>query len=673
MVYTERMEASWEAHEAAADGSSLDPALAAVWRDVHDEVVSQVAVVEDAVAAFVAGTLDDDLREHGRREAHKLAGSVATFGFARAGTSARELELAFARALPHGEAPRLAEHALVLRRDLAGGPGGTREDGGPNAAERGARLLVAGLPADDVDALRRAASRRGWAVVTDRRHGGHVPLALLGESSAELPAQLAALSRRDGGDPAPAIAIALSHATEVDRVELLDAGASRFLPAGLSPERTLDELAELDVRRKRERATVVALDDDPAILELLDATLGAAGHELLACQHASELWSALSATVPDLLVLDVDLPDCSGVDLCRALRADERLRALPVLFLTGVSDASTVAALFAAGADDYVAKPVLGPELLARVETRIARSRLHRRLAEVDALTGLARRERAAEQLSLQLTAALRLDQPLALALLTVDQLAEIDDRHGAAAGDAALSAAAAAIARTCGPDETAARWAGGQLLVGMLGLDEHGARSRIGDLLEAVRADEPVAGERLTLSAGVACHPRDGVTVDVLERAARDARHRAAADGGDRLAVAGDDRDADPEHTDVVLVEDDRALAPLVVHALETRGYRVRWIDDGDEAAHLLGGADPELTTGLLLLDWDLPARDGLTILRGLAADGVLARTRVIMLTGRTTQREVLATLELGADDHVAKPFGVPILMQKVRRLLGR
>ena len=78
-------------------------------------------------------------------------------------------------------------------------------------------------------------------------------------------------------------------------------------------------------------------------------------------------------------------------------------------------------------------------------------------------------------------------------------------------------------------------------------------------------------------------------------------------------------------------------------------------------------------MRAGLILLDWDLPARDGLTVLRGLAADGTLAASRVVMLTARASQREILTALELGASDHVAKPFSLAVLMQRVDRVLAR
>ena len=147
----------------------------------------------------------------------------------------------------------------------------------------------------------------------------------------------------------------------------------------------------------------------------------------------------------------------------------------------------------------------------------------------------------------------------------------------------------------------------------------------------------------------------------------------RAKSAGHDRVTgteeVAGDG----PERVDVVVVEDDGALAALLRQSLQTRGYAVRLIDDGQEALARLGGPRPALAAPVIVLDWDLPGVAGIDVLRSLAAGGLLARSRVIMVTARTSEREVLQALEAGAVDHVAKPFSVPVLMQRVRRAMDR
>lgn len=122
----------------------------------------------------------------------------------------------------------------------------------------------------------------------------------------------------------------------------------------------------------------------------------------------------------------------------------------------------------------------------------------------------------------------------------------------------------------------------------------------------------------------------------------------------------------------DVVVVEDDPLLAELLRHALTTRGYRFRHFTDGQAAAGELAGSPPTLRSRVVLLDVDLPALNGFSVLRQMAITDNLAATRVIMLTAHSSETEIVIALELGAFDHVAKPFSVPVLMQRVRRALG-
>ncbi len=122
----------------------------------------------------------------------------------------------------------------------------------------------------------------------------------------------------------------------------------------------------------------------------------------------------------------------------------------------------------------------------------------------------------------------------------------------------------------------------------------------------------------------------------------------------------------------DVVVVDDDEVLSSLLLYALKTQGYRTEWIADGQVAADRLKGPTPMLRTRIIVLDVNLPGLDGISILRELSRTGTLKETKVIMLTVRSAEPEVLSTLEIGAFDHVAKPVSVPVLMQRIKRALG-
>ncbi|MEP6992280.1 MAG: response regulator, partial [bacterium] len=121
----------------------------------------------------------------------------------------------------------------------------------------------------------------------------------------------------------------------------------------------------------------------------------------------------------------------------------------------------------------------------------------------------------------------------------------------------------------------------------------------------------------------------------------------------------------------DVCVVDDDAILVELLTQSLASRGYRTLAIGDGGEAVRALTGRTPAVRARVIVLDVGLPGQDGFTVLRLLHREGVTKRSRVIMLTLRSTEQEVVEALELGAVDHVAKPFSVPILMQRIRRLI--
>jgi CheY-like chemotaxis protein len=139
-------------------------------------------------------------------------------------------------------------------------------------------------------------------------------------------------------------------------------------------------------------------------------------------------------------------------------------------------------------------------------------------------------------------------------------------------------------------------------------------------------------------------------------------ARLRSSLHGGDGRAE---------RHVDVVIVDDDAALSDLLNHTLRLRGYSVARFDDGADAAAALVGDPPAVSGRAILLDVGLPGLNGTAVLRRLGREGVLRRTRVLMLTSHAMEPEVLKALELGAFDHVAKPFSMPVLMHRLQRAL--
>lgn len=671
-------------------------ALADLWEQFREPLGAQVAVLEAAAVAILSGDVAPDLLEQARHEAHKLAGTLGTFGLPQGSVVAREIETELASRFgagppdpPPADILRLSDAVVTLRRCLDAGPapGPAGAVAAPAGTAAGGQRPLLLLVDDDpvlADGLRRAAAARRWDLEVAPDPGGarrlveaRTPAAVLieadglgaGDRAFELMGELQAAS-----PPVPVVALTRS-GTFTDRLEATRLGVRAFLTKPTTPAQALGAVDDLLDRAGAAGTAVLAVDDDPAVLAAVAALLRAEGQSVTTLDDPLRFWDTLQRGAPDVVLLDVDMPQVSGVELCRVLRADPRWSGLPVVFLTAHTDPATVEAVFDAGADDYVAKPLVGPELVTRISNRLERSRLLRRMAETDLLTGVANQRSSAEAMTALLARGERFGQPVAVAMVDVDRIGSINERYGYAAGDEVLGRLGELLRGSFRGDDVVGRWAGQEFFVGMYGMTRGDGVERLAAVLEDLRGQRFPDGQGgsfgVSFSAGVVQYPDDGTEAQSLYRAADGAVRRAKAAGGDQVVRAG--WSEDDATVDVVVVEDDDALAGILLHGLATRAWRTLRFADGQEAADALEGPHPKVPARVVLLDWDLPGLDGLRVLRRLAETGGLARTRIIMLTARAAEREVLAALEVGAFDHVAKPFSSPVLMKRVHRAMQR
>jgi two-component system, OmpR family, phosphate regulon response regulator PhoB len=120
-------------------------------------------------------------------------------------------------------------------------------------------------------------------------------------------------------------------------------------------------------------STILVVEDEPAIQELIAMNLTAAGHVSLRADNAEQALSLVGQALPDLVLVDWMLPGASGIDLARRLRAEERTRDLPIIMLTARADERDKVTGLETGADDYITKPFSPRELLARIKAVLRR------------------------------------------------------------------------------------------------------------------------------------------------------------------------------------------------------------------------------------------------------------------------------------------------------------
>lgn len=160
-----------------------------------------------------------------------------------------------------------------------------------------------------------------------------------------------------------------------DRVEVSRLGGRGYLLKPVSMEQILTTIAQVLPQNQPETARVLIVDDDPATLAALEALLRSWGLHAIPLNDPQQFWQVLTTSRPDLLLLDLEMPSFSGIDLCRVVRQDAQWRHLPVLVVTAHTDRDSIQRVFEAGADDFIVKPVVEPELITRIISRIERAR----------------------------------------------------------------------------------------------------------------------------------------------------------------------------------------------------------------------------------------------------------------------------------------------------------
>ena len=131
-------------------------------------------------------------------------------------------------------------------------------------------------------------------------------------------------------------------------------------------------------------ASLLVVDDTHQNLRLLGNMLGEEGYEVRPVSNGRQALQAAEHDPPDLILLDVNMPDMDGYEVCRRIKAQDRSKDVPVIFLTAWTDRAHMVKAFEVGGADYVTKPFLFEEVLARVNTHIALSRTREALAQRD-------------------------------------------------------------------------------------------------------------------------------------------------------------------------------------------------------------------------------------------------------------------------------------------------
>jgi diguanylate cyclase (GGDEF)-like protein len=295
------------------------------------------------------------------------------------------------------------------------------------------------------------------------------------------------------------------------------------------------------------RQTVLVIDDSVLIHSLVRVRLEDEPIEVHFADSGRAGLEKAASLQPDLILLDVDMPEMDGFEACRRLKADPATSAIPVVFLSGASTAQQKVQGLDLGAVDYVTKPFDPAELRARVRAALRTKYLMDLLAKramIDGLTGLWNRACFEQRLASELSLTRRSQRPLACAMLDLDHFKRINDTHGHPFGDEVLRGVAQVIQDACRTEDVPCRYGGEEFVLLLPNTALEGAMS-LAERIRTAVANTPFVFRRervpVTCSIGIADNLRvaggDTSLVDLADQAL----YRAKQDGRNRAVSAVD------------------------------------------------------------------------------------------------------------------------------------
>lgn len=519
--------------------AQFDQAVTDLWQQYAGLMQQRIALLQQAAIATQSGqVLIPDLRQVAAQAAHKLAGVLGMFGKDEGTVLARSMEqLLSETATDLQSLPTLvAQLADLLNLPDAIPPPSKITTPPALSHSKVLQVVLIDLAPSLVATLQHlpGIADLQWQSFQDLPAAqswmkAHTPnLVLVGlEHNAQWHSRLNVIAELATRTPAVPTIILTSTGDLSDRVAIVQAGGQRILPASATAPLVWEVIQPL--LQRLQSLEVLAVDDDPIFLDMLPSLLEPWGIRVWGIAQPETFWTALEAQSPDLLILDVEMPHFSGIELCQAVRADARWQDLPILFVTAHCDRVTIQQIFAAGADDYITKPIIGSELITRITHRLDRTRLLQALHRKDPLTGLVNQPHCQRLLESLLQQAAQSQSALSLAIVAIADLDTINLDYGHGLGNQILSRWGQILRMQLPSVDQVSYWGNGEFAILLPGLKAAEAREYLAEPLRVLRQQvfTTVAGDRFQVEVrwGVAEFPRDGNTVRTLYQASRNSR----------------------------------------------------------------------------------------------------------------------------------------------------
>ncbi|KOP22789.1 multi-component transcriptional regulator [Hapalosiphon sp. MRB220] len=445
-------------------------------QEFYASLPERMKVLETAARSLQVDYLDSIQRGRVTEEAHRLAGALGTFGYVKGSELARAIEQLFSDQSELGEqqVTQFLQLLAQLQQEIAKSPVSGTIPNLPTVAKP--LVLVIDDDHSFTESLRQAAPLRGLQVeviaeestALEQVASKSPSVILISLNPASTPAKLTLLEKLKVYSRGIPVLILAEQDCLDTRIRVASLGSEGYLLKSMTTEEILEAIAQFFPSTTPPSPRVMVVDDDPVQLKTLALLLQPWGLEVIPVSNPEQFWQVLTSTDPALLLLDLQMPKFNGIELCRVVRQDFKYADLPIIFVTAHTEADSIQQVFAVGADEFISKPIVGPELVTRVLSRIeGTSRLQdarlKRIqqqqlpisppeAKIDSLTQVATRYHCDEFLEREWQRLISQQTSLSLIICDIDHFQTYNDRYGYEAGNSCLQQVANSIRQCIDP-----------------------------------------------------------------------------------------------------------------------------------------------------------------------------------------------------------------------------
>lgn len=493
--------------------------------------------------------------------AHKLSGSGATFGFPEISVAAKALENACEEALNHSKlsAPAAIEATaslIVSLQDVVSEalsedslPGFDATIGASSNVTENILLIIS----DDETETSRLESDLVNSDFSVRhiKHGTDIESSLREIQPAAIVVDVAA--NRDDESGLPKIdqlrerdifegpLIVISDTGDIHmRLQAARASAETFMIKPVSSSDLLDVLEQHLSTEGDEDFRILIVDDDISTAKYTEVILQGAGMIAEIVTDPMLVMDKLDDFGPELILMDLYMPGCSGQELAVVVRQQESFSTIPIVFLSGEADIDKQLTAMRSGGDDFLTKPIKPRHLISSVRTRVRRFRMLRSRMVRDSMTGLLNHTTTHEFLENEVARAKRGKTSLSVAALDIDHFKSVNDTHGHAVGDQVIKSLSRLLKQRLRSNDVIGRMGGEEFAAVLAGTPIEKANEIFMGIRQAFSDIEHPSGDKtfsVTLSCGIAEYPSRETPVELLE-AADKALYEAKHSGRNRVVL---------------------------------------------------------------------------------------------------------------------------------------